>query len=1085
MVSRDVLGFAVFSKFFCSAPKKPIGMVPKAVWGFLGIIALILVLSQPVWAIDLHAIPSDLELRSESHSNWDSNITARDSDMVDARMRVSLDGSSPDYSDIETYVRIEGRRPNQNWETVTNLPTKQRFMRAGSEETISWYGNFRASSSFLEYRAQGFARAFGENYNESDYAFVSRIDSQLQCQDVQISASNIYLNKNDSDFFSLEIRNNSEEDFTVEEVLLDETSDFFSINRRDFDEHISAGSIGLVEFEANSFSVSSDQTDPVNVRVHGHFENQTCSLGEIPVKTFQVTVRNQGSGSSGSCQEMVLTAFPAFLPKNSGTVKTVVISNNSDKRFFVQQPQLEGSSSAFTTSVESFDSSIGAFSQGAIRIRINSNNVSANQTDSITVKASGNFDGGGSCSQGDVRSVTMPITVEAEPRAASCGALSGEVVEVRMNGNEEKEFVFRLQNNSGKRFDLQEMELNPDISNFSLQRVSSLPVSISPYQAAEIRLKARTSNFSEDDSFSVPLRVRGSFDGGSSCGFTDTYFPIPFSVSEEHSSGGQSSDLCSEIEIESHSVSMDAGQTIAEEFFVKNSADRAFFVDGIEAYDNSSGVTVSPDEFEEVIPAGERGNLNAEIEAESSSSDRTATGYLKVRGHFSDSKYCSTSSIGTKTFSIRINASESGGSGSSGSGSGSGSSGTGACSDLKVSVPTSIFVFQSAPVQFSVSNPTSKTAFVFLRGAGLTVSPNSFSIAPNSNKNYSVTAQYFQREPSRLEFVPIGENCEGTIKYTTIYNMGSSGGLAPYPPAGSVEIRIVTAPSQLVFAKRTTVVATIQNNSSVPRVIQVRLDGFSPNWNADKLSVNFLPNETKTVYLDVFSNNNWGSFTGTIAAESGNQKSQSVLKLTAVETIGFGNDVAVQTQVRKNASNAFEIVASIRNNSNQQAHGVVSLESLDGAVLEQKNFVSNPNAVQTVLFSLQAQSNQPFPSAVNLRTVLDDGRSSVQRIELVPGFTSGFGFDQSLAGFFSLVGVDSWTPILAGILILLIVLALWLSSRKAKKEPYQASRKEILNAPVITAEPATASQAVTTTTVQTATSPASGNGDRFWFLKAQ
>lgn len=1081
MVSRDVLGFAVFPRFFGSEPKKLIRMVSKAIWGFFGIIALLLLVSQPVLAVDLHAIPSDLELRSESHSDWDSDISARDNELIDARMRVQLDGSGPEFPDVDAFVRIEGRRFNRDWETVTNLPPKLLFFRVGEEKTVNWYGAFRASSAYSEYRVRAFARAFGENYNESDYAFISRIGSQLQCQDIQISASNRYVNRNDSESFSLEIRNNSEEDFTVEEVLLEEFNDFFSISRKEFDEHIDAGSIGLVEFEINSFSVSSDQTGSVNAKVRGHFENQSCSLGEIPAKAFNVTVRNQGSSSSGSCNEIVLTAFPVFLPKNSITVKTVVVSNNSDRRFFVQPDPLEGTSSAFTASVDSFDNSIGAFSQGAIRIRINSNNVSANQTDSITVKASGNFDGGGTCSQGDVRSSGMPVTVEVEPREASCDALNGEAVEVRLNESEEKELVFRLQNNSGKRFDLQEMELIPDISNFSLQRVSSLPTFIAPYTAAEIRLKARTTDFLEDRTFSVPLRVRGSFDGGLSCGFADTYFSIPFSVSESHSSGGSSSGLCSEIEIESHSVSMDAGKAIVEEFFVKNNADRAFFVDGIEAYDNSSGVIVSPGEFEEVIPAGERGNLNAEIESETSSSDRTATGYLKVRGHFSDSKYCSTTSIGTESFSIHINANESG-NGGSGGGSGSGSSGSGYCRDLKVSIPPSVFVFQSAPVLFSVSNPSNRTAFVFLRGAGLTISPNSFSIAPNSNKGYSATVQYFQREPSRLEFVPIGENCEGTVKYANIYNTGPSGSFEP----GNGEIKIITAPSQLVFVKRTTVIATIQNSSSVPRIIQVRLEGFSPNWNADKLTVNFLPNETKTVYLDIFSNNNFGSFTGTIVAESGNQKSQSVLKLTAVETIGFGNDMAIQTQVRKNASNAFEIIASIQNNSSQQARGVVSLETLDGAVLDQKNFVSNPNAVQTVLFSLQAQGNQPLPSAVHVRTVLDDGRSAVQRVELVPGFVGGFGFSQGLAGFFSLIGTDSWTPLLSGLLVLLVLLALWLGSRKSKKEPYQAPKRETSQEPIPVATLAAPvpQKAVTTTTMQTATSPVSnGNNDRFWFLK--
>jgi hypothetical protein len=1067
-------------------------MVPRTVWGLAGLLAFFLVFSSSAWAVNEHAYPFQLELRSDSHSGWDSDITARNNDNIDVRLLVSLDGDL-DSSDVDSYVKVEGRLSNQGWQEITRL-SNSRFMQTGTEQTVYWYSAFRASNAYSEYRVQGFSRAFGENYNASDYAFISSVGSQLQCQDIKINAQDISLNKNSSDFFSLEIRNDTDEDFTVDSVTLDESSSFFSIDRQDFDRQIAAGDIGFVDFRVNSFSVSSNQSASVTVRVTGHFDNQTCSSGMIPVQTFLVTVRNEGSGSSAFCSNVSMTTFPVFVPENSSTVKTVVVNNNSSDRFLLSQPQLEENSTAFSATIDSFDSSIAPFSQGSIRIRIASGNVSGSQTDSLIVKVNGSFEDGGSCSSSDIRSAVMTITVQEQASTPSCGLLNGAVSETRMGSDEEKEVIFRLQNNSGTRFDLSELALNPDIANFSLQRITSVPLSVSPYQEAEIRLRARTSNFDREQRFSVPLQVRGSFADGTSCGLSETFFFIPFFVSPENEETGNNEGICGEIDIESHSVYLDAGQSIEEEFFVKNNSGRTFFVDGIEAYDYSSNVTVSPSEFDNSIRPGERGSIRAEIDAEDSSSDRTATGYLKVRGHFEGTgQYCSTGSVGSKSFSIQINGTE--------SGSGSGGGGTvGNCGSIHITPPNSLFVNQNTPLSFSVDNPTSGTVFVFLRGAGITVSPNSFSIASHSNKAYSATVQYFNREPSRLEFVPIGNNCQGSIQYTTVYSTASNGG---FEPPSNGEIKIVQAPSQLVFAKRTTVIATIHNNSAVTRNISVHLDGFSPNWQLDKLTVGFAAFETKTIYLDAYSNNTIGSFTGTLVAESGNQSVKQVLKLASVEQTGFGNDFQLQTNAQGTGPNTVKITAQLQNNSSQQAQGVASLETIDGAVLQQNNFTSNPGTVSTISFSLAGSNNQPLPNAVNVRTILDDGRGSVQRVELSSGLIPGIGIGQGIAGFFSLLSVSDWA-LLLGIVVLLFILIIWLAARKPiARQPYQKTGLVAVRSTTdseTTAGPSATLPVAPVTVAAQEPLPVkiaeetalpgralnlhgTGNGERFWFLK--
>ncbi|MBU0636290.1 hypothetical protein KKE06_04665 [Candidatus Micrarchaeota archaeon] len=1066
--------------------------------GLLVLLLGILLLATPALAAEFNVIATDLELKSEFENEWDNSIEAQDDDTIDVRLTVFLGATGSDTPDawpIIVQAKVWGLSQSDNWELLTETGTSIFWIEVGEEDTFSWFDVFTASDYFEEYRVEGFAGITGPD--ESINAYITSVVKETRCQDIEIQAHNVFVGENDSETISFEVVNDTEETFFVDSVSLQEDSNYFSVQKKDFDEEIESGEVGEIKFKVNSESVSENKTDSVTVRVSGHFDSLSCSSQNIGEETFSVTIQNGGTASSSACNSIRAFTFPTTLVENTIQYKNFSVVNESDERFFVTEAIVESSTSSFSIVQDFFDSVLNAFSEGITRVQITANDVSSPQTETAVLQIRGEFEDGPDCDFGEIGAVSFPVTVQAEPQSPACTLLTSERHPISLGENDSRTFVYRIQNNSNERFDIDDVDLSKSSSSFDVEEVS-FPSSIGDYQTGEFLLRASTDDLeNETETVFAIIEVKGEFENGLDCGFNETIAQIPviLELDQESDNGDKDSPFCSKIDLDTDSVALDGGESTTQEFFIENNSEETFFVDGVNAYDNSTGVTVNENSFDDLVSPGERASVWVSIQANNTSATLHKTGFLKVWGHFNEGERCGSSSIGTKSFSITVN------SGSSASFEGN------ECSAIDVSVPASQYIQQTGTISFSVTNSSNHQAFVALRGTDLTISPNSFSIPSQTTKTYSTTIQYYNTSSTRLEYLVLGQNCQGHTKYTTIYGSlappVSPSGLLPAPvPVGS-DIQIVTAPSQIVFVNRTTVIATVKNNAPVHQTIQTRLDGFSPNWSADSISLGFEPFESKTVFLDVYSNNNYGTFTGTLIAETTGQKALKALRLSSVEVLGFGNDFVIGTQVQRTGNQTIEISAKLESQFSQQMRGTASLETINGAIIKETTFILNPNTKKTIVFGLQASETQSFLESVNIRVILDDGRSSLQTISLQgTSGGQGFGWDGIGTAFVSFGG-DEWTMALLIILIIMVIAAIWFGLQKPRA-PYQMSPTKgnaripgVKNAVLVEPAPApltptnVVTQETTTTTEERAieTSPTlakppqSSEEERFWFLK--
>ncbi|MFH0954918.1 MAG: hypothetical protein V1777_02350 [Candidatus Micrarchaeota archaeon] len=1072
-------------------------MANRGFWGLKGLFALLLtvlllalVLPSVSAATGVTTTPTQIDLRSQNGSSFENSIIANANDPIDVQLGVFLDettgASSTTNIPVQAYAKIEGLQTNGSWVMIGQTPTEDALMNLFETRTFNWNNIFTVQNGYSQYRVSGYSRSGNERaYNGPILAFVNRVLQNGNCSQIRINSFDVQINENDQRDFSFSSFNDSDSTFRVDSLNFSGSQSNFTIANRNSDTVISSHSSGTVRFRINSFGVDHDLDNAVSLRVSGHFDNPSlsCSESQIGYRDFTVRILNTGTSNSSICQNIRIAPFPITAIGNTSTDRKFTVFNTSTQRFFIQNSNATPSNSFFAFSGSSFDPSIPSDSAGTWQIHLNTNPISSETSGNASLQLAGNFENGTACSLNDITQ-NIGVTILPVGRVAACANILIEAYDDQLNENDSKDLIFRVDNSTSRRFTISSVELTEDSPDLQLTLVSK-DSSIGSGQTGDIRIRASSDSFSGDQSIGATIRIRGNFDDGTTCNLTNIQAPFQIRLIADtfgnndnggvFDNGSTSAD-CSQLNLDTASVFVAGGTSNTGQFQLENNSNRTFFIENVDAYDNSDRITVTPGQFDSFVRPNDTATVSVRVAAISTTDRFTDTGFVRIAGRFANGNTCSLSSVSTRSFPVLVNSSS------------IDNSTSGICQDVSLTVPSTVSINQSGNVSFSVNNPTSQTAWVFLRGNGTTVSPNTFAINANRSLTFSATIQSNISGPSNLEFFVVGNDCQGQSKFARIEN-GSSGSFSP--GGFTNDISIVFVPSETVFVKQTTVVISVKNNSSVPQTVTVSLNGFSSAWFLDKKTVALVPSETKTVYLDVFSNNRFGSFNGTVTASTSSGQTSKTIVLHALQSSVIATEIRLSPSF-KTVGNNTEVSIAVSNDSLQQVQGTLQLESQEGTVIDQAALTVNPSETKNVVFTLENQRGLDAGRNLTVRFLLNDGREAFSSFAVLS--------NSGLLGFgtaFASLSPQSvfWGGIIL-VIILLLIIAWWQSKQKKSWQKMNPLPESLVpqsqSEPIATVLPATApaaasipipavTQTVTVTKVEK--TPINEPLSRFWFLR--
>jgi hypothetical protein len=316
-----------------------------------------------------------------------------------------------------------------------------------------------------------------------------------------------------------------------------------------------------------------------------------------------------------------------------------------------------------------------------------------------------------------------------------------------------------------------------------------------------------------------------------------------------------------------------------------------------------------------------------------------------------------------------------------------------------------------------VYNPTNRTVQVSLSGDHLSVSPFSFSVSPGETLSSSAKVTLLSGDSSNLIYRISGSTCNVAARFTSVASQNASfTGLAEF----------VSADSSAVFVSKATLSARVKNLSDETRVFSVTIEGVPAQWTAEEVEVRLEPNETQSVYVDVFSN----GFAGNASAQW-RLKSDGVIvdsrpvSLSSQTTTGLSGILDVSVSVVQVTDSKSQVRVAIRNVSAFQQSGSTTIRLPSGWSTDDGSiaFTLNPSETKTLVFDAQADAlAQDGNGSVTVTTT--DGHSGIFGFALHRG--KGTDFLAGLVGLMDAVVGQWWIPLLV---VLAVLLVFWLINR--------------------------------------------------------
>ena len=245
-----------------------------------------------------------------------------------------------------------------------------------------------------------------------DVKVVSDNDNDGVCSEIDLDVDDVRVDEGRTKTIFIDVRNRSNEDFEIDNVNLVGSGPFEIrvVNDDELEgEVIDAGDIVTLEIEIDADNVGSSESSTINIEIEGDFEEgDTCRRDDA---TAELDITVVDDEDDVVCSDMIIDDSDLVIDENDNRTFRIEVENDSEDDFRITGIEVIENASFFSADEGSFSSSIDAGETGYVEVEIDSDSVSYDRTDDITVRIRGSFDNGESCSSGDIEE-RIDVTVD-------------------------------------------------------------------------------------------------------------------------------------------------------------------------------------------------------------------------------------------------------------------------------------------------------------------------------------------------------------------------------------------------------------------------------------------------------------------------------------------------------------------------------------------------------------------------------------------------------------------------------------------------------------------------------------------------
>jgi len=353
-----------------------------------------------------------------------------------------------------------------------------------------------------------------------------------ECSDVFIDAEDVELPGNSTEYFYVQIYNDSSELFVPRGVRVykEDADSPFSITVSDYSDEIEADGEGEIELRVAASGVDEDEeTGTAHIQIRGDFDGEQCSFYEMGDTYFGVTV-STGSTGTPSCGNIHVHASNVSIDENSEKMVSFTIENTSNKSFNLDGIEVSENSSYFDAALYSKPASIGSNGSQTFRVRIEANQVSADRQGNVTLRAKGSFSNGTYCHYDDSGEESFIVYVEntgtqpsPQPQPGNeCSDIALDKHIVRAAQGETVYTTFQLRNFARENFLVDYISIFDGSNNFKAEQngyAKVVPAAGSAFVNAKVQAHDFAVPGSRENAF---VEVKGHFQNQESCSLSGT-----------------------------------------------------------------------------------------------------------------------------------------------------------------------------------------------------------------------------------------------------------------------------------------------------------------------------------------------------------------------------------------------------------------------------------------------------------------------------------------------------------------------------------------------------------------------------------
>jgi len=262
---------------------------------------------------------------------------------------------------------------------------------------------------------------FGE-IGESYFDVVVEVDDsdhELDCSDIAIYTSNVYIDEDSTKTVSFEIENFSDQDFDLQGLEIEENSSYFDGEIYSKPSEIRGNDSESFRVRIESERVSRDREGDARIRARGRFDSgEYCSYSETEDDEFTVFVENDSGGPSPGpspereCDSIHLNAGAVRARIGETGFATVFIENNSPENFLIDYVSVFDSSPNFKAEEKGYGKLVPSFGSTFVNVAVRAYDYAKTGREQAFVEARGHFQNQQTCTIFGDSIASFPVVIE-------------------------------------------------------------------------------------------------------------------------------------------------------------------------------------------------------------------------------------------------------------------------------------------------------------------------------------------------------------------------------------------------------------------------------------------------------------------------------------------------------------------------------------------------------------------------------------------------------------------------------------------------------------------------------------------------